>query len=230
MATSRYKYKSRKKTEPKTEIDESNPAEQSLDNENQTSGEKTTGSFIFTGDSEGKLTQWRSDNLECIKEYGEIAKGTIWTMDISYDKKFIFLGDDSGHMYQYDIADQSLSKRYYRAHEFALYVICIAKGPKYSDNLFTVGKKGYMKQWSIKDKKNIKKYGKIHDYAVTSMTSSSDGAYIYTAGQKGYMKQFSVERQEMTKVFKRFHDSAIYAIILLKDDKTLLTTDEMGKM
>lgn len=200
-----------------------------IDAEQEEEGEKHFG-YIFTGDSEGYFSQWRSDNLECVKQYDQIGQGCIWTMDVTHDKKFIFLGDDCGNMYQYNIKDQMLYKKYPKAHDFALYVICIAKGKKYSDNLFTVGKKGYLKQWSIQNGEIIKSYGKIHERAVFSMVSSHDGAFIYAAGQYGFLKQFSVEKKTLVREFDRIHEHAIYAMVLAYDNRTLFTTDSKGTL
>lgn len=66
--------------------------------------------FLYSAGADKILRQWKVDNYELEKDYGQIHEGTIKSMVVGKSGHYLFTGSYDKHIKCFDIYNQELTK------------------------------------------------------------------------------------------------------------------------
>jgi hypothetical protein len=73
---------------------------------------------------EGTLLQWSIANKKVVKDFGDLMDSNeIWALEITADKKSLFIAGIAGFLKQIDIDRQEVAKDFGQIHDFAIWAL-----------------------------------------------------------------------------------------------------------
>ena len=100
-----------------------------------------------------------------------------------------------------------------------------------NDSLFAVGLDSCNQhQWDLETGQVIKIHPKHHLNAITAITSSSDGKYLFTGDEAGFQVQLNVKEQTIGNRYGKLSDGKVTVLHVSDKNHMLYLGDDIGRM
>jgi WD40 repeat protein len=125
--------------------------------------------FLILGDQAGyvKMISLDDNTDNAVKSFGQLHKGEIKSMFLSYDRKFFFTTADDRRLLQWDVATQQLIHDWgEKCHRGTILSI-----------LITSGRDQCLKRWNINPDYIMKDFGEIHEDWIQCMVEDTSSQF-----------------------------------------------------
>ena len=127
---------------------------------------------------------------EVVKDFGQVHEKKASAMACS--GVYVFSSETQGHLFQWDIGEQALVKKYENAHNTE--IKCLVVDLK-NNGFWTGDASGYVKSWSIDDRAVVRDYKGVCAMEVRSMVITGDSEFVFIGDSVGGLFQISVADQ-----------------------------------
>ena len=132
------------------------------------------------------------------------------------DKKYLFVGDDSGYLKQISLRTQRL------IHDYGKPGNIIYSAATTSDNKYLfVNFCDLVSQYQIDSREVVKDY--IFDLDILSIKVTPDSKYLFMGGRGGTLLQLCIDSRKVIKNYGEISDQNIWSMAVTKDSNFLVT-------
>ena len=136
--------------------------------------------------------------------------------------KYLFTGDDNGHLKQWDVERGRLQKDYGKVHSSSITAIAVLSD---GTSMYTSDSKGVIKQWCLKKFKILASIEKKHTDRVFSIVVTYDCHWLLSSDIKGRILKWAIQQNnKLVKIFKT-GQTGIHSIAVMYNNKYFFTSD-----
>lgn len=165
--------------------------------------------------------------------------GTVTSMDISHDEKYLFVSDNKVNLIQIDLQKKDENLINYGK----VFETCQVHAEEMASSLAVTSKfvfismtRGKLKQYSIQDQSVFRNWGKIFKSGIALICATKNEKYLFVASLTGDIRQFYMQYTKdsnihMNKKLENTHkDMEITAMVIDYNDTYLFTADIKGNL
>ena len=149
------------------------------------------------------------------KDYKKVMYGSINSMALISDKKYLYVADFDGFMKQIDTKEKKVVKDYKKIHNWEISAIVISAN---GESLFTSSWDGQLKQWSIAKREMHKDFGNVMD-EIWSLTVTLNNTWLFVGGH-GRLLQIAISDGNIVKDYEGIMNNFIYSMVTTRDSKS----------